>query len=186
MIFVSLVISGHAFAGDYDTRNRQGCIDELKHEVDTVCTPQIQESRDTIAKMLKDSGFIAQTDSRVKRICSYHCPQDITDLCYRYLGKGPATLAGIANGTVDPQEAYKRACKSLYTSIDDAKKEIAARGLGGGDSANSAGGGGKQARGNSLSNGSFRKPSGNTPPPAGKCNPYNSSGAYEVGKCPED
>jgi hypothetical protein len=183
---LSLSFSAKVFA-QYDPNNRSACIDELKSEVDKVCDPKIQESTATVLGMLKNSGFIAETDSRVKRICSYHCPQDIAEKCHALLGKGPSLLSDVLSGKKDMMSAYSEGCRVLSAKIVEAKKEIAAMG-GGGDSAASASGKAVGTVDNGYAKGNFRKPAstGKAPAaPAGKCNPYNAAGQEEIGKCPE-
>lgn len=189
MKYVVLLILGlftaNIASAQYDSNNRQACIDELKSEVDKVCDPKVQENMGTVMGMLKDSGFIAQTDSRVKRICSYHCPQDITEKCYALLGRGGGMLADALSGKLDVKKAYAEGCAALKGRIEVAKKEMA-------DADKTAGAGNKNVD-SGLAKGSFRKPSGTSAPAAapapkkssGKCNPYSASGAFELGKCPE-
>jgi len=190
MILLSLSFVDHAIA-QQDNTYRQSCIDELKAQVDKVCDPATLASKNAMIDMLKNSGFIAEMDSRVKRICSYHCPQDITDKCYALLGKGGEILTKALNGTLDPVATYKQGCTNLNNKITVAKQEIAAMGLNANASANGVGtsSAGKGVNGANGANGAgenFKTRSQNrAPASSGKCNAYNASGQEEIGKCPE-
>ncbi len=180
ILILSLVfVASVSLADEYDVRNRQGCIDELKTEVDKVCSPAVQNSQSSIMGMLKNAGFIAQTDSRVRRVCSYHCPQDIAAKCHALLGRGPSILQDVFTGKVNVMSAYAEGCKALQGRIETAQKEI-------NDMSKDLQ---KTKQASQLVEGSFRKPSS---APVGqqvaakpaKCNPYNESGSYVMGKCP--
>jgi hypothetical protein len=179
LIMIILSCSFMPVAQAVDNTYRQACIDELQTEVNNVCNPRIQQSTSTIVGLFKNASYIYETNDRVRKICSYHCPQDIAEACNAMLDKGPALIkAYLAGGPNAP--SYSGSCKIVQGKIDDAKKAIAdsESNSSGSDTATAA------AEGNSNVKGSFRKVSSEAPAKSTACDPYNESGAFVMGKCP--